>query len=124
MAGLIGPDVLSQFDVTFDYTRNRMILEKSALYGRRDSYDRAGVWMGQEGSHFHAVDVIPGGPADQAGVRVGDKILAIDGKSTESLELPQVREQMRRRPVGDKVSLTVESQGKTRTVIVTLRDLA
>ena len=29
MAGLIGPDVLSQFDVTFDYTRTRIIFEKN-----------------------------------------------------------------------------------------------
>jgi hypothetical protein len=50
MSGLIGPDVLSQFDVTFDYARSRIILEKSANYGRRDAYDRAGVWMGQNGS--------------------------------------------------------------------------
>jgi hypothetical protein len=46
MAGLIGPDVLSQFDVTFDYARTRIIFERNTDYGRRDSYDRAGIWMG------------------------------------------------------------------------------
>jgi len=124
MAGLIGPDVLSQFDVTFDYARSRVILEKNANYGRRDSYDRAGVWMGQQGLSFTVVDVIAGGPADEAGVRVGDRILAIDGRSTEALSLPVVREQMSRRAVGEKVKLLLESQGKQRTVVVTLRDLA
>ncbi len=43
MAGLIGPDVLSQFDVTFDYSRHQIIFEKNENFGRRDSYDRAGV---------------------------------------------------------------------------------
>jgi hypothetical protein len=124
MAGLIGPDVLSQFDVTFDYARSRIILEKNANYGRRDAYDRAGVWMGQKGSTFSVVDVIAGGPADEAGVRAGDTILAIDGRSTGTLNLPEVREQMRRRPIGDKVTLVLESQGQQRTVVVTLRDLA
>lgn len=124
MAGLIGPDVLWQFDVTFDYAQMRMILEKSAHYGERDSYDRAGVWMGQSGPHFTAVDVIAGGPAYQAGLRAGDTILAIDERKTETLSLPQVREEMRRRPVGAKVSLLVESQGKRRTMVVILRDLA
>jgi C-terminal processing protease CtpA/Prc len=124
MAGLIGPDVLSQFDVTFDYARNRMILEKNANYGRRDAYDRAGVWMGQSGPSFKVVDVIAGGPADSAGVHAGDTILAIDGRSTKTLSLPEVREQMRRRAVGDKVKLLLESEGKRRTVVVTLRDLA
>jgi len=31
---------------------------------------------------------------------------------------------MRRRTVGEKVKLLLESQGKQRTVVVTLRDLA
>jgi C-terminal processing protease CtpA/Prc len=70
------------------------------------------------------VDVIAGGPGDEAGVCAGDTILAIDGRSTKDLNLPEVREQMRRRPVGEKVSLRIESQGKQRTVVVTLRDLA
>jgi S1-C subfamily serine protease len=124
MAGLIGPDVLSQFDVTFDYARSRVILEKNANYGRRDSYDRAGAWMGQQGSSFTVVDVIAGGPADEAGVRVGDTILAIDGRGTDRLSLPDVREQMRRRAAGERVKLLLESHGKRRTVVVTLRDLA
>ncbi|HXR40187.1 MAG TPA: aspartyl protease family protein [Terracidiphilus sp.] len=123
MAGLIGPDVLAQFDVTFDYARSRIIFEKNQSYGRRDSYDRAGVWMGQNGKHFTVVDVIGGGPAQEAGVKQGDTILAIDGKSAETLVLPDVRESMRRRPVGDKVSLLLESEGKQRTAVITLRDL-
>jgi C-terminal processing protease CtpA/Prc len=124
MAGLIGPDVLSQFDVTFDYQRNRMILERNRDYGRRDSYDRAGLWMGQEtNDRFVAVDVISGGPADEAGVRPGDSILAIDGRSAVNLVLPDVRESMRRRSPGEKIALLLESRGQQRTVIVTLRDL-
>lgn len=123
MAGLIGPDVLSQFDVTFDYSRSRIIFEKNAQYGRHDSYDRAGVWMGQQGSHFTVVDVIAGGPAQQAGLQEGDTILSIDGESTAKLVLPEVRESLRRRPVGSKVTFVFESRGKRRTAVVTLRDL-
>jgi predicted metalloprotease with PDZ domain len=125
MAGLIGPDVLSQFDVTFDYSRTRIIFEKNKSYGRRDSYDRAGIWMGQDkdGKHFTVVDVIAGGPGADAGVKPGDQILAIDGKSTANLILPDVRETIRRQAVGDKLTLLPESGGKQRTAVVTLKDL-
>jgi len=123
MAGLIGPDVLSQFDVTFDYSRNRIIFEKNSQYGRRDSYDRAGLWMGQSGEHFVAIDVIAGGPAAAAGVQQGDTILAIDGADTANLVLPDVREKIRREPVGKKMTLLVDSAGKRRSVVFTLRDL-
>jgi hypothetical protein len=52
MAGLIGPDVLAQFDVTFDYPHHRMVLDRNPNYGRPDSYDRAGMWMGQDAQVF------------------------------------------------------------------------
>jgi len=125
MAGLIGPDVLSQFDVTFDYSRSRIIFEKNKNYGRRDSYDRAGIWMGQspDGKHFTVVDVIAGGPGADAGVKPGDEILAINGQSTADLILPEVRETIRREAVGDKLTLLIESAGKQRTAVVTLKDL-
>jgi hypothetical protein len=123
MAGLIGPDVLSQFDLTVDYSRNRLIFEKNKQYGRRDSYDRAGMWMGQDGEHFSVVDVIAGGAADQAGIKPGETILAIDGVSTDKLVLPQVREKIRREAVGKRIMLLLESKGTTRTAVVTLRDL-
>jgi hypothetical protein len=125
MAGLIGPDVLSQFDVTFDYARTRIIFEKNINYGRRDSYDRAGIWMGQDkdGKHFAVVDVIAGGPGAAAGVKPGDEILAINGENTANLILPDVRETIRRQAVGGKLTLLLESDGKQRTAVVTLKDL-
>ena len=123
LAGLIGPDVLSQFDLTVDYANNRLIFEKNSNYGRRDSYDRAGMWMGQNGEHFAVVDVIAGGPADQAGIKAGDTILEIDGVSTGKLVLPDVRESIRRATVGRRMALILEAGGSVRTAIVTLRDL-
>jgi hypothetical protein len=125
MAGLIGPDVLSQFDVTFDYPRTRIIFEKNKNYGRRDSYDRAGFWMGQDkdGKHFTVVDVIAGGPGAAVGVKPGDQIVAINGESTANLILPDLRESIRREAVGAKLTLLLESEGKQRTAVVTLKDL-
>jgi Aspartyl protease/PDZ domain len=125
MAGLIGPDVLSQFDVTFDYTRTRIIFEKNKNYGRRDSYDRAGIWMGQaqDGKHFTVVDVIAGGPGADAGVKPGDQILAINGESTATLILPDVREAIRREAVGNKLTLLLQSASTRHIAVVTLKDL-
>jgi hypothetical protein len=123
MAGLIGPDVLSQFDLTVDYSRNRLIFEKNKHYGRRDSYDRSGMWMGQDREHFTVVDVIAGGPADEAGIKQGESVLAIDGVSTDKLVLPQIRDEIRHGPVGKRITLLLESNGKRQTAVVTLRDL-
>jgi len=69
------------------------------------------------------VDVIPGGPAAEAGVRQGDTILAIDGVPTRQLVLPDVRQRIRREAVGNRIALSLESNGKPRTALIVLRDL-
>jgi PDZ domain/Aspartyl protease len=123
MAGLIGPDILERFIVTFDYSKRQMLLEKSKDFARVDSYDRAGVWMGQDAQGFFAVDVVAGGPADAAGIKKGDRLLEIDGVPTTKLVLPEVRERMRRGAVGSTVKILVEHDGTRRVVEVRLRDL-
>src|SRR4051812_8340926 len=112
MAGLIGPGVLSQFDVTFDYARNRIILEKNSEYGRHDSWERAGMWLGQQGDHFHVVDVIAGSPAAQAGIKTGDIVTAIDGKNAASYFLPDFRDLMGRLSTGKKIVFKITPEGK------------
>jgi len=68
--------------------------------------------MGQDGEHFTVVDVIAGGPADQAGIKPGDTILAIDGTATSKLVLRDVRESIRRATVGRRMTLILESGGR------------
>ena len=123
-AGLIGPDVLKQFVFFCDYSRSRLIFEKNSSFGVRDHYDRAGIWISQRGDQFEIFDVIPGGPADAAGLKVGDVVLAIDGKSTAQLSLTQVRDQWKNSAPGTVFSLQLRgSDGKTREVKLQLRDL-
>lgn len=123
-AGLIGPDVLSQFVVWFDYSRHRMILEPTAAFGRRDTYDRSGMWLGQDGTDFVVLDVLPGGPSAAAGLAVGDHIVAVDGRSTDSLLLPSVRLRCRTDPPGTAVQLEVRNRGGSSVVrVIILRDI-
>jgi len=121
--GRLGWGVLSRFDVIFDTARSRMILERNSNFDAADTIDRLGMWMAQAGQHFVAADVLAGGPADAAGVKPGDTILAIDGAATDGLVLPVVREQLERRSAGDKVKFLLRSGDKQRTVVVTLQDL-
>jgi hypothetical protein len=123
MAGLIGPGVLSQFDVTFDYPKRRIILEKNEQYGLHDSWDRAGMWLGQEYDHFHVVDVMASSPAAEAGIKPGDKVLAIDDKPSSSYFLPDLRDSMRHLSPGTKLKLRVDSAGAQRIIVIRLRDL-
>jgi carboxyl-terminal processing protease len=56
------------------------------------------------------VDPIEGNPAIKAGIRVGDSVLAVDGKSTLGQKLDTVEREIRG-PLGTTVSLTLKRHG-------------
>ncbi len=76
------------------------------------------VLMSREGK-FYVRDVIPGGPAEAAGMRALDRIVRIDGTSTAGLQISQVAGTIRG-PSGTQVTLTLERPGSAGTVAVTL----
>lgn len=57
---------------------------------------------------------IEGTPAYKAGLMPGDKVMAIDGKSTDGITLEQAQNQIRG-PVGSKVMVTIKRKGEEGT---------
>jgi hypothetical protein len=123
VAGNVGAGVLKRFNIVFDYGRKRMIFEKNANYAKADAFDRAGMWMNEGEGGFEVMDVFAGSPAAQAGIRVGDTIVAVDGRPVASVTLPGLRQRFRTDPPGTKVTLEVRTAGTEREVSLTLRDL-
>lgn len=123
LAGNIGFGVLRRFTVTFDYGHQRMYLEPSASEIPRDSFDRAGLWLNRGDGFFEVVDVIAGGPAEEAGVRAGNRVVAVDGVAAAGIALPDLRLRLRTDPPGTRVRLRLLSDGAEREVTVILRDL-
>ena len=123
VAGNVGAGVLKRFSVTFDYSRQRIIFEPNPNATRADTYDRAGMWINRASHGLEVLDVVAGGPAAGAGIKVGDRILAINGEPADTLALPAVRERFRNEPAGTAVTLTVLTNGTPREVKLVLRDL-
>ncbi len=123
VAGNVGAGVLKRFNIVFDYGRQRIIFERNAGYAEPDTFDRVGMWMNEGDGGFEVMDVFAGSPAAEAGIKVGDRIVAIDGQPAPRLSLPAVRHRFRTEAPGSRVRLTLRSGTAEREVTVTLRDL-
>jgi PDZ domain-containing protein/aspartyl protease len=122
-AGNVGGEILKRFNVTFDYARQQVIFERNTHHDAPQAFDRSGLWLNQAGASFEVVDVIPGGPAAEAGIKVGDRILTIDGRDPGDLPLPEARRKFKTLPAGTTLRLTVRTGDETRRVALTLKDL-
>jgi S1-C subfamily serine protease len=66
------------------------------------------------------VHVEPSGPADRAGILLGDVLVELRGKSLESLE--SVQHELSSAKAGDKIAVTVLRGGSPTKLEVTLQD--
>ncbi len=125
LAGNVGGGVLKRFTVTFDYLRKQMILEPNDSFAKPDPYDRAGLWVNRPppGDRFTVEAVVAGGPAAEAGVAVGDVIVAVGGRPVAEVSLADFRGALRSRPVGSEIRLTVRRGPASHELSLTLREL-
>lgn len=70
-----------------------------------------GAYLSQEHGIIRIDRVMPGLPAEQAGIQDGDIILAVDGEPTVGLSLSQAVSRIRG-PKGTEVVLTIERKGE------------
>jgi C-terminal processing protease CtpA/Prc len=124
IAGNIGGGVLKRFVVTLDYAHNRMYLKPvTQAVADLDTFDRSGMWINNTDGGYTVVDVTKDGPSDQAGLKVGDEIVSVDGKPATGIPLYEMRERLRNEAPGTVVHFTVKRGSETKDIAVTLRDL-
>jgi hypothetical protein len=121
-AGLIGGGLLQRFKVIFDYSRRRLILEANNNFNDRFEYDMSGLRLRAQGDTFKIFRVsriLPHSPAADAGLRKGDLITAINGRSSVALTLDQLKHLFRQE--GREYLLTLKRGEQTRQVKIKLR---
>jgi Aspartyl protease/PDZ domain len=90
--GILGSDILQQFEVTFDLRNNTIFLRPDKLY-KRDPYRYVTIGIQMANNHqggFEIMSVWKDSPAARAGVQQGDILKAVNGKPVETLTAQQV----------------------------------
>jgi hypothetical protein len=107
--GNLGADVLSRFNITFDYDDNSMYLKKNGQFNRQFEHDMSGIeiYLQEEKvRHYFVSRIEPGSPAQDAGIMVDDEILTINFSPTAGFRLDDINN-MLKSAHGKTIILTV-----------------
>jgi serine protease Do len=85
---------------------NALSVEYGALVSRGDTREELAV--------------MPGSPADKAGIVENDIVLAVDGEALDGIDLATI---LRKKKVGDVIDLTVLHKGSEKNISVTLEKM-
>lgn len=103
--GTVGGELLSRFNVTFDYFNGDLYLRKSKSFHVGFEHDMSGMNIAAYGDKLNQLKVNTvreDSPAYNAGIRVGDQIESINGYSLESLKFSDFNSLLRNKP-GKKI---------------------
>jgi hypothetical protein len=118
----IGLGILRQFNLTFDYTRQRLIFEPSHFFGQPDIFNRTGFRLKQDGNAWTITTIYPDSPAAIAGLATGDRILTISGRAPMQIAVDGLAAILKG-PVGTSVPLLIAAKSGSRVVRLKLRDV-
>ena len=90
LAGTIGSGTLLHSVVEIDY-RVGSVRIKAAPAQPRSEWDHAGMWLSRDGDALLVDGVVPHGPADEAGIHDGDRLVALDSVPARDVDLPALR---------------------------------
>jgi len=119
---MIGMGLLERFNIIFDYPSRRLFIEPNKRFAEPFEYDMSGLSLGTGGEGYLLITrVHPGSAAEEAGLRVGERVTRIDGRAAADYDSWDLRPLMRK--AGRQVTLTVVRDGDEVAVPITLRRL-
>ncbi len=119
LAGNIGQDILSRFVVTVDCSRAVMYLEKTAAWNKPQPFNRTGMLVDYNEGSDEVKTVFPGSPAEAAGLKVGDRIVGINGNKPSD----DPNDPIFMQPIGTVLHLQVQRNDTSQSYEVKLRDV-
>ncbi|MEL7121754.1 MAG: PDZ domain-containing protein, partial [Bacteroidota bacterium] len=123
--GILGNRILDRFDVYIDYFREVAYIKPTRKFKKKFKYDRSGLLLiagGENLTEYTAYQVVANSPAGEAGLKVGDEILKINGIPAFFFSLDGITKKLQKKP-GKTIKLTVLRNGHKLKFEFKLRDL-
>lgn len=83
------------------------------------NYEGIGAWVDPTGEYLEIISPMPGSPAEEAGLKPGDIVLAIDGEDMTGTDGNLVIQKVMG-PAGSEVTLTIQREGRSEPFNLTL----
>lgn len=112
--GLLGNQSLSHFHWYIDYIKEQLYLRPVGGRSPRFTFDRSGLFLVASGKYlneFQVAALVPGSPAAEAGLQVGDRLIRINGIPCSWLQLETLQGKFKRR-IGKRYRLVYEREGQ------------
>lgn len=86
LAGLIGNDLLRRFNLVINYERKDIYMTPNSHYKEAFDYSYTGLGMYVLDGEIQVVDIMPESPAEQAGFKSGDVIMAVANNFSNNIQ--------------------------------------
>lgn len=86
LAGLIGNDLLRRFNLIINYERKDIYMTPNSHYKEQFDYSYTGLGMYVVDGEIQVVDIMPESPAEQAGFKEGDVIMAVANNFSNNIQ--------------------------------------
>jgi len=123
MAGIIGNRILKNFNVIFNYEQESIYFERHIETSDVFHVNACGfeVQLNEDKDQVLIHSVYEIGPAKEKGVKVGDKLISVNGVSVDEMTLPEVKKVLNES--GTQVKIVLKGYRMEREVILDLKDL-
>lgn len=122
--GNLGNSALRHFTVYFDYNRQQLIVEKGGDFDRKFPRGKSGFQiMYNDDNRLEVLFVSENTPADRAGFREGDLVLAVNDINVDYIAGLEAIRNIMRAEVGTVLNIAVMRDGERKDLKLTLEEL-
>lgn len=115
----IGMTYLRQFQVTFDFPRQRIYLRKGKEFNKPDREPTMGIGILLKNEKYVVEAIFKGRPGERSGIMRGDEVLAVNGSAIQGKRNAEIRSVCRESmDKNGRVELTIRRDGVDHQIVL------